>query len=163
MQRCTFIHAHTHNHKLPHWYAAGCLGFWKRSNHQDANNVNQVYCTFISQLPLTFTVWQLDALHFLIFLFMIHDVFLFTFPLVLFPFFGVKSYFGACVRVIVAIVLRGISRTDVLYLGGSGLFTLVDVSEIQLLFCHVASKSEECKCCCWFRAATDTLSACVLQ
>lgn len=126
--------------------------------------MNKVYCTFISPLPLTFTVWQLDALHFLIFLFMIHDLFLFTLPLVLFPFLWSEILFWCmCENVIVAIVLRGISRTNVLYLGGSGLFILVDVSEIQLLFCHVASKSEDCKCCCWFRAATDTLSACVLQ
>lgn len=74
-----------------------------------------------------------------------------------------KSYFGACVKsAIVAIVLRGISGTNVMYLSGCGLFILVEVSEIQLLFCHVASESE-CKSCCGFRAATDTVSAHVLQ
>lgn len=32
---------------------------------------------------------------------------------------------------------------EALYLGACGLFILVDMSKIQLLFCHVVSESEE--------------------
>lgn len=114
----------------------------------------QVYCTFISLLPLTFTVGQLEALFF--------SLCLFTFSLGLNPFVRGENLFWCTFESIIIVeALRGVSRSNVLYLSGCGLFIFAEVSGIQLLFCHVAS--EECKCCCWFRPATPTLSPCILR
>lgn len=72
-------------------------------------------------------------------------------------------YFAACVctaswtwlcRVVFERIMRYIS-VDV------GCLFWWKVSEIQLLFCHVASTSQKCTRCCWFMLEASTHSVCV--
>lgn len=78
------------------------------------------------------------------------------------PFIGAEILFCCmCGSVIIVMVLHGISKTNVLYRNGCGLFILVKVSEIQftLLSCHFKIRGAQ-MLCCWVRLAIYQYTLC---